>query len=349
MRRANGTGSVVKLSGNRRRPYVVRVSYRDKYGTLKQQSLSYHAKAAEAQAALDAYNRDAAIGAAPAPDRLAMTVGEVYEAWSGREYPRLGPASVTSHKAAWSRVGRYAEQKMRSVTLDMWQAILDEDEERGRSQSLVNNDAQLIKALCKYAMMRDIISKDYSKYLDIPAMGIKRKRGVLTEAQMEQLTTMAAQNVPWADTVLILCYTGFRITEFLELTPASYHADSGYLQGGKKTEAGRDRIIPVHSKIKPYLMAWLQRGGGTIITRDGEPMSDRWYRSMAFQPIAQALGVPEATPHWCRHTFATRLHAAGVDPITVKWLMGHSTKGDITMRYTHDSLDVLRAAIEKLD
>ena len=349
MRRANGTGSVVKLSGNRRRPYVVRVSYRDKYGALKQQAISYHAKAAEAQAALDAYNRDAAIGAAPAPDRLAMTVGEVYEAWSGREYPRLGPASVSSHRAAWSRVGRYAGQKMRSVTLDMWQAILDEDEGHGCSQSLVNNDAQLIKALCKYAMMRDIIGKDYSKYLDIPSMDPKRKKGALTEVQMEQLTAMAAQGVPWADTVLILCYTGFRISEFLEMTPASYHADGDYLQGGKKTEAGRDRIIPVHSKIKPYLMSWLERNGETIITRDGEPVSDGWYRSMAFQPIVQALGAPEATPHWCRHTFATRLHAAGVDTITVKWLMGHSTKGDITMRYTHDSLAVLRAAIDKLD
>lgn len=349
MRRANGTGSVVKLSGNRRRPYVVRVSYRDKYGALKQQSLSYHAKAAEAQAALDAYNRDAAIGSAPAPDRLAMTVGEVYEAWSGREYPRLGPASVSSHRAAWSRVGRYADQKMRSVTLDMWQAVLDEDEERGCSQSLVNNDAQLIKALCKYAMMRDIIGKDYSKYLDIPSMNPKRKKGALTEAQMEQLTAMAAQGVPWADTVLILCYTGFRISEFLELSPAAYHADGDYLQGGKKTDAGRDRIIPVHPKIKPYLTSWLGRDGETIITRDGGPVSDTWYRSVAWPPIVQALGTPQATPHWCRHTFATRLHAAGVDPITVKWLMGHSTRSDITMRYTHDSLAVLRAAIDKLD
>ncbi len=349
MRRANGTGSVVKLAGNRRRPYVVRVSYRDKYGTLKQQSLSYHAKAADAQAALDAYNRDAAIAAAPARDLLATTVGEVYEAWSSREYPRIGSASVVCHKAAWRRVGRYAEQKIRSVTLDMWQAILDEDEERGRSQSLTNNDAQLIKALCKYAMMRDIISKDYSAYLDIPSIDPKRKKGAFTEAQMERLAAMSVQGVPWADTVLILCYTGFRISEFLELTPASYHPEGDYLQGGKKTEAGRDRIIPVHPKIKPYLITWLEKGAPRIICNtDHTPISPAQYREV-FSVVSQQIGLPEATPHWCRHTFATRLHAAGVDPITSKWLMGHSTKGDITMRYTHGSLDVLRAAIEKLD
>lgn len=55
MRRANGTGSVTKLSGNRRRPYAVKVSFRDQYGVIRQRVLSYHAKAAEAQAALDEY------------------------------------------------------------------------------------------------------------------------------------------------------------------------------------------------------------------------------------------------------------------------------------------------------
>ena len=47
MRRANGTGTVVKLSGNRRRPYAVRVSVRDKYGRLVQKAVSYHAKLSE--------------------------------------------------------------------------------------------------------------------------------------------------------------------------------------------------------------------------------------------------------------------------------------------------------------
>ena len=36
MKRANGSGSIVKLSGNRRRPYMVRVSARDEYGHIVQ-------------------------------------------------------------------------------------------------------------------------------------------------------------------------------------------------------------------------------------------------------------------------------------------------------------------------
>lgn len=347
MKRANGTGSVVKLSGNRRRPYAVKVSGRDSYGHVVQKILSTHERAAEAQAALEAYLAARSAGKAPAADKLDVTVGEVFDAWKTREYRKLNPASIVSYNAAWNkRVSRYASRKMRSMTLDEWQSILDEDEDEGRSQSLINNDAILIKALYAYAMERDIVGKDYSAYLDIPSVGAKRPRDALNDFQFARLEKLAASGVPWADTALILCYTGFRVSELLSLTPFSYHPeDGGYLQGGLKTEAGKNRIVPIHPKIRPYLDAWLARHGETIIC-DGQGRAippDR-YREY-FKAIAEQIGAPDATPHWCRHTFATRLHASGADPLATKWLLGHSTKADITSHYTHETIAVLKSQI----
>lgn len=350
MRRPNGTGTIVKLSGNRRRPYVVRIPARDKRGRVIQKNLSYHASGTEAQAALDDYIANLRSGAAPSADKLGMTVQQVYDAWSGREYKRLNPPSISSHRAAWNRrVSRFADRKMRSVSLDEWQSILDEDEANGASQSLVNNDAILIKSLYAYSMERDIVGKDYSKYLDIPCVDPKKKKGAFNDLQMKKLAQMAADGVPWADTVLMLCYTGFRISEFLSLTRFNYHPEEGgYFQHGSKTEAGRDRIVPVHPNILPYLNQRIAQGGDTIVTIDGGPVSASWYREHAFPPIAQALGVPEATPHWCRHTFSTRLYAAEVEALTIKWLLGHSTKGDVTAGYTHKNISILKKAVGKL-
>ena len=62
MKRANGTGTVVKLSGPRRRPWAVRVSVRDPAGHIVQRVLGCYEKSAEAQAALEAYNRSVADG-----------------------------------------------------------------------------------------------------------------------------------------------------------------------------------------------------------------------------------------------------------------------------------------------
>lgn len=347
MKRANGTGSIVKLSGNRRRPWAVKVSGRDEYGYVIQRIVSYHEKASDAQAALEEYNRVKAAGAAPSVDKLSTTVADVFEAWKAREYRKLKPASITSHNAAWNkRVSRFAARKMRDLTLDELQALLDEDEDAGLSQSSINNDVLLIKALYGYAMERDIVGKDYSQYLDIPSVGAKRPRDALNDLQLAKLADLAATGVPWADTALMLCYTGFRVSEFLQLTRFSYHPeDGGYLQGGLKTDAGKNRIVPIHPKIRPYLAAWLAKGGETIICNNsGKPITAPAYRDY-FHPLAEAIGAPAATPHWCRHTFATRLHASKADPLTVKWLMGHSTKSDITAHYTHDTIEALKEAV----
>lgn len=350
MKRANGTGSVTKLSGKRRRPWVVKVSQRDKYGQITQKILSYHEKAADAQLALEEYNKSRLSGTAPAPDKLAMTVGDVFEAWKARTYPKLKPSSIYAHNAAWNkRVSSLASQKIRDVALDEWQSLLDAAEDSGLSQSTINNISILIKALNKYSMERDIIGKDYSKYLDIPSVGTKKARDALNDIQFAQLTNLAKEGFPWADTALILCYTGFRVSELLSMTRFSYHTEEGgYLQGGLKTDAGRNRIVPIHPVIKPYLIKWLDKGGERIIcNEDGSPISSPIYRKY-FKSVMVEIGVPDATPHWCRHTFATRLHTAQADPLTVKWLMGHSTNSDITSHYTHANIQILKSAISLL-
>ncbi len=216
MRRANGTGSIVKLSGNRRRPYLVKISARDKDGYVRQVALSYHAKLQEAQDALEEYNRKAAAGQTPSADMLSWTVEQVYAAWSEREYPRVGSPLLPPTRHPGTSVFP-AARKMRSVTLDEWQAILDEGEDEGRSQSSINNDAILIRALHAYAMKRDIIGKDYSRYLDIPTVDIKVKKGALNDLQLAKLEELARAGFPGASEAMVLCYTGLRISEFLSL------------------------------------------------------------------------------------------------------------------------------------
>ena len=350
MRRPNGSGTIVKLSGNRRRPYAVRVSEKDKYGQIVQKALGYFATAKEAQEALDEHNRLKTLGLAPAINQMSMTVQQVYDAWSARAYSKIGTKAVSVYKSAWKlRISRFADKKMRDMTLDEWQSILDEDEEKGLSQSLIDKDVRVIKGLYAYSMERDIVGKDYSAFLDIPSVGPKVEKGAFNDIQLFQLEKLAKEDYPWADTVLILCYTGFRITEFLELTRFNYHPEhGGYLQGGLKTKAGKNRIVPIHPKIAPYLNRWLAKNDDTLISRNGKAVSSNWYRENAFAPIAQLLGVPNATPHWCRHTFASLLHRAGTDALCAKWLMGHSTESDITEHYTHETIEELVRGIRKL-
>lgn len=344
MKRANGTGSIVKLPGNRRKPWAVRVPARNERGRIRQHYLSYHAKAADAQAALDDWCRT---HTAPEETAANWTLAQVYAAWSERHYLKISDSAAAVHRFAWRYLQPLADRKMRLITLDQWQSCIDQAVAGGLAPSTSAKIKVLMGVLNKYAMQRDIILKDYSAFVDLPHAQARQKRDGLDDIQLGKLQQLAAAGTPWADTAMILCYTGFRVSELLQLTPTAYHPDGDYLVGGLKTDAGRNRIVPVHPRIKPYLLAWLAKGGQTIICKDdGTPLSDDIYR-IRFKAVMQAIGAPDATPHWARYTFASRLHAAGADELAIRRMIGHSDKS-ITDHYTKLTPDYLRGELIKV-
>jgi len=76
----------------------------------------------------------------------------------------------------------------------------------------------------------------------------------------------------------------------------------------------------------------------------GKPFVDL---KAGFKLACEKAGISGVTWHTLRHTFASRLVANGVDIVTVKELLGHSSIG-VTMRYAHTNFDSKRAAVEKL-
>jgi integrase len=67
-----------------------------------------------------------------------------------------------------------------------------------------------------------------------------------------------------------------------------------------------------------------------------------------FALACEKSGISGVTWHTLRHTFASRLVNSGVDIVTVKELLGHSSIS-VTMRYAHTNIESKRAAVEKLD
>ena len=199
MKRANGTGSIVNLGPNRRRKYAVKISYQEREGLWKQKYISYHATVKEAQAALDNY-----LSQNIQPGELATTFGMVYEAWSAKKYKKAGPASVTSYKASWIRLSVLAEKEMFRVSIDDLQRIIDQDEADGLSRSSISNDKMLMKALFKYALERDIVTKDCSAFVEIPQVAAKFERGAFSEEQMRRLNELVAEGFTWAGSHALL-------------------------------------------------------------------------------------------------------------------------------------------------
>ena len=64
---------------------------------------------------------------------------------------------------------------------------------------------------------------------------------------------MKVEDRLFAKAVLILIHTGVRINELLKLKPSDMHLNERYAIGGSKTDAGKERIIPISEKIYPLV------------------------------------------------------------------------------------------------
>ena len=112
--------------------------------------------------------------------------------------------------------------------------------------------------------------------------------------------------------------------------------DDDYLVGGEKTAAGRDRVIPLHPDIAPYIRQWLA-GNETdylLPSKTGVPRDHNNVRK-SFNSLMHKLGITGVTPHTCRHTAATKMAASGLPPEVTKQILGHADIATTLNIYTH--------------
>ena len=108
------------------------------------------------------------------------------------------------------------------------------------------------------------------------------------------------------------------------------------------------REIPINSETRQVLEAWKlnkKNENAFYNPRTGKPFVDL---KTGFALACEKAGISGVTWHTLRHTFASRLVNRGVDIVTVKELLGHSSIS-VTMRYAHTNIESKRAAVEKLD
>ena len=149
--------------------------------------------------------------------------------------------------------------------------------------------------------------------------------------------------MPCVDTILVMICTGLRVGEMLQLTRFNIDLKENIIRGGLKTDAGKNRVIPISPKISNILQKWCsQNKNGKLIN-----MSYSSYL-VKFNELMNELNIKNKTPHCCRHTFATDMAKYGADVNALKEIMGHSSYAKTADIYTHLNVESLREAISKL-
>ena len=338
VRMPSGYGSVIKLKGNRRRPFQVRVTtgFTDE-GKQIYDYLGYYEKREDALVALADYNAnpyDINVGK--------ITFKGLYERWSKEHFQNVGKTSIEHYDLAFRYCKEIHDMRFVDIRLNHLQGIIDN---LGKPYPTRRMTKLLMSQLFRYAIKNDIVEKEYSRFVELGKKGEKIEKKIFSKEEINKLFEYV-DKLEYVDTVLIMIYTCMRIGELLTIKTENVHLDERYMIGGIKTEAGKNRIIPINKKILPYIKKWYNPANEYLITNDkGEQMQHQNYRREKFKNIMEKLRI-DHTPHECRHTGISLLDSAGANKLCVKRIVGHSSKDITEDVYTHKTIQEL---IETID
>lgn len=347
MKNPSGYGSICRMKGNRRKPFRVRVTTGfeiDENGNARQiqRTVGTYATYEEAVEALAAYNRN------PVPLDAEITFGEVYRLYIEKASRKLAPRTVDAYKSAFADLAPLHDQPFRKLRRADLQKVIDQS---GVGYSMLSTVRAVLRNMYKFALKNDLVDADHSRNIDIsqyqPTKDEKKAaksiHKSMTENELDVLWNHSAD--PFVKKILMLCYSGLRIAEFLNLCPDDIDLDNRIIAiESSKTPAGVRRV-PIAEKTAPM---WAE-------LRESRKILDYRTEKTQYQKFADALnakmtelGLPDHLPHDTRYTAATMLNRAEVPLLLRKRILGHHV-ADITEGvYTDVSDEELIAAINRI-
>ena len=329
-----GFGSVQTLSGNRRKPYAARIWDKN---TSRYIYIGYYATQPEAIAALTEYNKN------PYDINLnGATIADMWEIFKKRKFDKISNSGIGVYNAAYKHLKPVVDKSIVELKTYQLQAIIDNLDRSWQSKSHVQ---ALLHQLFDIAIELDIVQKNYAEFVKI---GERHQSDIHKAFSKTEITTLfnSVFAEPWADTALIMIYSGLRPSELLSIRSENVFLNDCYMIGGLKTKAGKERIIPLNNKVLPFVRKRYNPNNKFLIEEHGQPITYSQYKK-AFSQLMKSLNM-EHLPHDGRHTFASMADTVGMNKTAIKKIMGHSSN-DITEKvYTHKDVTELLNCVNML-
>jgi len=333
MRNPNGFGTVYKMHGNRRKPFIASVTIPLEDGRKTRKAIGYYATRREALAALSEYHNQ--------PYDLSareVTVKEFFDKWlAWRETRGKGIQATATYK---SNFLNHCKPLFNKRFLDVQSIQIQQLVDAAPSPIIAERIKTTWGMLYKYAALTGITTANAAAIVERPTRPKSTIHKPFTDDEIKSL--WKTKDNPIARLALIYIYTGMRPSELLNIKREDVHIKERYMIGGMKTAAGRGRTIPIAKKILPFIKELYASGDEYIYPlRRYERLREKW--------IACPLDVIQNhLPHDGRHTCATLLDNARIAKRTMQLILGHAGKDVEESVYTHKTLAQIIEAIDKI-
>lgn len=362
MKRAKGTGTVVKVKRNLHKPYLARITeqtYKDENGKNHEikKCLGYFKTQKEAQQALEDYVKNKEQGITTLSK---LKFVEVWDKWENeKQLDNLSDSTYKGYKYTLDKIPENIKQKQFNlITFDELQEVINTLKEKGINYDSLRKIKNVLSQVYEFAIIRDIISKNLAKKLNI---GHSRRKGqalILEDKQIKEIKHLieVEQNPSTkltAQIIYMLIFNGCRISEFLDLKTKNVNLKERYIKiENAKTEAG-DRLIPIHTGLLNLYQEFYNPENEYFLINHNNNKKFTYanFRDSYFDQLKSLLNWDEEiTPHNMRKTFSSFLKRFNADPMYQKLILGHTGALDLTEKvYTSVKFDKLEETVNLID
>lgn len=337
MRLPNGYGSVFKLSGKRRKPFIARktIGY-DENKRQIYQNIGYFATKEDALNALAAFNQQDI----PEPS---ITLAKVFRLWYPVHCKQVSKSTAESYKNSYNHLESVLAMPITSIKYRHLQAVIDKMKEKGLSYASLKKVRTLINQLFSHAIINEWADKSYGQYLKMGKNIPVKPHKPFTQQQINKVWNSTEDT----DLTIILLYSGMRIGELLQMKKANVNLKQKYFDiKTAKTKSGI-RLVPIHDRILPIVQKKMKEKGKYLFS--DENLNPLTYSKAItiFDKVMKSIKAKHSS-HDCRHTVATLLDGAGANKIARDKILGHASNNVGDAVYTHKSLIQLRKTINLL-
>lgn len=293
-----------------------------------------------------------------------LTMQQLYDMWTKEYFSKISNSNRKTTEAAWNYMYSLYDMRVKDVRIRHLKGAMDDGEYTYRGNTHKMSAYMKVKAksmfnlMFDYAVENEIVEKNIARQFATPTEivkeGKKMHKGHINYTEEEMALLWENINkVKFADVVIIQCYSGWRPQELCTLETEKVDLENWTFQGGMKTEAGINRIVPIHTRIRPIVRQYYEEAKSEnrkylFQTEKGEPLTYNKFRERYIK-VRDRLGLNlEHKCHDGRVQFVTAAKKANMDEYAIKYIVGHAIS-DVTERvYTKRELDWLATEIEKI-
>lgn len=339
LKNANGEGSVYKLSGNRRKPWVCAfvVGYNDdtaKPIVTTKTFLSYDEAEYYRQTSVMVKkglitNPGIQFGIDTTERIKPPSFKTIYNDVKVMQFDKH-PSTKRPYEAAFKKLQPIHDMPIDSIRYEELNSIFEKYSHKVSASSL-NNMKVVACLVFEDALKKDMITKNYAQLIEFtPVIKEKRNTEVFSSIELGEIVNISNENET-ARVIKILCYTGLRISEFFNIESENVFIDERYFIAGSKTKAGKDRVIPIHKDIIEDILYFYNDNEKLLYSRYTEFISRYAKFKNEYSTLMNDLNFTERAMniHDTRKTFVSIIDRQCTDINMLKRIVGHTFQ-DIT-------------------